>query len=156
MKWMIYLVRALLTICPFEIVLFQPSLAWPEVTLASSNLRPGQSCHSQLSFGLAWPRLQLLYVWLNFHVQHSHSWQFEDYIHCKHIYGSTTVLYMTLTKGTDGRRKKKTLYLQEVMRHNYHCIFISYHSIAVLYPHQLSLLIICSSSWCCLSLSANL
>jgi hypothetical protein len=53
MKWMIYLVQAL-PIYPFEIVLFRPGLVWPEVALASSNLRPGQSCHSWLGFGLAW------------------------------------------------------------------------------------------------------
>ena len=37
-------------------------MAWLEAALALSNLRPGQSRHSRLGSGLAWPRPQLLYV----------------------------------------------------------------------------------------------
>jgi hypothetical protein len=55
------------------------ALAWPEVALASSNLRPGQSRHSQLGSGLAWPRLQLLYVEMNFHVVYTSTLSVENW-----------------------------------------------------------------------------
>ena len=47
---------------PAQLGLKAPALAWPEVALAFLNLRPGQSCHSQLGPGLAWLRPWLLYV----------------------------------------------------------------------------------------------
>jgi hypothetical protein len=60
---------------PARLGLEAPALAWPEAALASSNLRPGQSRHSRLGSGLAWPRPWLLYVKMtrNFHVQYSNS-----------------------------------------------------------------------------------
>jgi len=38
------------------------ALAWPQMALAFSNIRPGQSHHSQLGPGLAQPWLWLLYM----------------------------------------------------------------------------------------------
>ena len=47
---------------PARLGLKAPALAWPEVALACSDTRPGQSRHSGLGLGLAWPRPRLVYV----------------------------------------------------------------------------------------------
>ena len=44
---------------PARLGLKAPALAWPEVALASSNARPGQSHLTWLGLGLAWPRPRL-------------------------------------------------------------------------------------------------
>jgi hypothetical protein len=51
-----------LVLCTARLGLKAAALAWPEPALASSNLRPGQSRHSRLGSGLAWPRPWLLYA----------------------------------------------------------------------------------------------
>ena len=54
--------KLLLGLCMAQLCLKALALAWLEAALSLSNLRPGQSHCSQLGSGLAWPRLQLLYV----------------------------------------------------------------------------------------------
>ena len=58
---MLHCIQAHIGLCMAQLGLEAPALAWLEA-LAFSNLRPGQSRHSQLGSGLAWPRPQLLYV----------------------------------------------------------------------------------------------
>ena len=55
----IHLFVPVIGLCTARLGLEAPALAWLEAALALSNLRPGQSRHSRLGSGLAWPRPRL-------------------------------------------------------------------------------------------------